>query len=497
MSISEPIVEPISATRDAPAPPTPSPRFNAPLAVDLDGTLVACDTLDESLAAALIRRPFATLMALLRGLFGGRAALKAALARLAVIDVDTLPYRADLIAYLHEQRQEGREICLATAADQSIAVRVAGVVGVFGHVYASDGRRNLKGRVKAELLAAEFPDGFSYAGDSRTDLAVWRRAASAIAVSSAPMARRVARVTTLERHVEARRGGWRAWVAAARPHQWTKNALVFAPVMLGWKLIVPGRIVDVVLVAAMFCVLSSLTYFINDIADLSADRRHATKRRRPFAAGSVPVRHGLTAATLGIPLVLAAAWAISPPVSLCLLGYCGLTFAYSAGLKRAPILDCMIIGGLFTLRLVTGVLAAQLGWSAWFLTFGFSFFCSLALAKRHAELVVHADGECFVPGRGYRYQDSSLTLALGAAASTTSIIILLLYLMWEAFPEGAYRRPEFLWAAPVLLFAWIGRIWLIANRGEMHDDPVVFALRDKVSLAIGTCVAAAFLIAVI
>jgi 4-hydroxybenzoate polyprenyltransferase len=257
-------------------------------------------------------------------------------------------------------------------------------------------------------------------------------------------------------------------------------------------------LVAALLSIGLLCALSSLTYIVNDIADLSADRQHPTKRRRPFASGALPVRQGIIAAALGIPLVLGLGVLIAPPTAFCLGAYLIATFSYSAGLKRAPILDCMIIGGLFTLRLATGIAATRMSWSAWFLTFAFAFFCSLALAKRHTELVrPGADATGPVPGRGYRYEDRSLTLTFGAAASMTSIVVLVLYLMEEAFPEGAYRQPGWLWTVPPLLFFWASRIWLISNRGEMHDDPVVFAMRDTVSLLVGACVGTAFLIAVV
>lgn len=483
---------------------SPDGRFLAaevrpPLVVDLDGTLVRSDMLDETFVAAFFRNPLLTLLTVVRALLGGRARLKAALCRLGRVDVAGLPLRAPLLAYLQDQKNQGRELHLATAADRSIAEAVAARVGLFDRVYASDGSRNLKGRAKAAALAADFPGGFAYAGDCRADLAVWRMAASAVVVASGRLAREVDAVTELEHQIHDEGAGARTWLAAARPHQWTKNLLVLVPTALGWPQATPAGLARTLAALALLCAISSLTYIVNDLADLQADRRHARKHRRPFAAGALRLRAGLVVGGLGIPAVLAAAWWLAGPgVALCLFAYASGTLAYSLGLKRAPVLDCLIIGLLFTLRIAAGVAAGGLIWSPWLLTFSLTLFFSLALAKRLAELAAGGPGASgLIPGRGYRYEDRALVLAFGVAASTLSILIVVLYLMEEVFPRGAYREPLALWAAPPLLFLWIGRIWLLANRGEMHDDPVVFALRDRLSHLLAAAVGGAFLIALL
>lgn len=469
-----------------------------PLVVDLDGTLLRSDTLYETFAAAFFKQPFRTLGVAATGLAGGRAALKRGLCELAPIEVETLPIRGELLAYLGDQKSRGRALHLATAADRSIATRVAETVGLFDGVYATDGGRNLKGRAKAEALTAAFPGGFSYAGDSRADLEVWKHAESAVVVCSGGLAERAAGVTEVEQRIVHKGPGPRQWAKAVRPHQWAKNALVLAPVALGFTQVTTAGLLQAIAALVLLCLLSSLTYIVNDIADIQADRRHATKRRRPFAAGVIPVRDGLLLAGFGIPILLAAGLLIGPAAAAALLAYCVVTLAYSFGLKRIPLADCFVIGVLFTLRLVLGVTAAHLAWSTWLLTFSVSFFFSLALAKRHTELVAGgAAATGPVPGRGYRYEDRSLTLVFGVAASTTSIIIVVQYLMDEVFPAAAYRHPDWLWAAPALIFLWVARVWLLANRGQMHDDPVVFALRDRVSHGLAACLVIAFLLALL
>jgi 4-hydroxybenzoate polyprenyltransferase len=288
------------------------------------------------------------------------------------------------------------------------------------------------------------------------------------------------------------------WLKAARPHQWSKNLLVLAPVALGWSQMSAPRLVDALCALLLLCAASSLSYMLNDVIDVEADRLHLTKRRRPFASGHLARRHGVALVVVGLPVVLLLGWLISPAVAASLAAYCALTLAYSFWLKRIAVTDAFVIGALFTMRLVIGTTAAALEWSAWLLTFSVFFFSSLALAKRHTELVgAGPDATGPVPGRGYRYEDRSLTLVLGVAASTASVLIGVEYLMAEVFPRGAYAHPLWLWAAPPLIFLWIGRIWLLANRGEMHDDPVVFALTDPVSHGLGAGMVIAFLLALL
>jgi len=470
-----------------------------PLVVDLDGTLARTDLLHETFAAAFFRNPLLTLIVVLRGLLKGRAGLKAALCGLAAVEVETLPLRKPLLAYLQEQKRLGREIHLATASDQSVARAVAAHVGLFDRVYASDGRRNLKGRAKAALLAAEFPAGFSYAGDCRADLAVWRVAASAVVTAPRGLADRARGVTELEHHFPDEGGGLRAWFAAARPHQWTKNLLILVPTVLGWTQVTSPGLRATFAALVLMCLMSSLTYVVNDVADVQADRRHARKHRRPFAAGTLPIRDGLIAGALGVPAVLVAAWFLaSPATAACLLAYGVVTLAYSFGLKRVPLLDCLLIGVLFTFRIAAGVVAGGMGWSPWLMTFSLTLFFSLAMAKRLTELAAGgAQASGLLRGRGYRYEDRNLVLTFGTASSTLSILIVVLYLVDEVFPAGTYHHPAMLWAVPPLLFLWIGRIWMLANRGEMHDDPVIFALRDRVSYLLGALVGAAFLLALL
>ena len=466
------------------------------LVVDLDGTLTRIDTLHETFALALFTRPLAALRALLNLPFGGRARFKADLCAIAAIDAETPPLHEEMLAWLRRQRDGGRRLHLATAADSAIAQGVAQRLDLFDSVHASDGDANLKGAAKAQHLAEAFPDGFCYAGDS----AVWAKATTVVVVVSGGALERRVRAAghAVEQGFTRRGGGVRGWLKAARLHQWSKNVLVLVPVILGWPQLSQGGLVSALAAMVLMSLLASLTYLLNDIADLTADRRHWSKRHRPFAAGGLPVLEGLFVAGIGIPVVLALGWLLSPAVASVLAAYGALTLAYSLGLKRVPLLDAFLIGTLFTLRLTLGVVAAGLVWSVWLLTFSMFFFFSLAMAKRHTELLrAAAGGETVLRGRGYLVGDRDLTLAIGVCAAMASILILVLYLMDEVFPAALYALPGFLWAAPAAVFLWVGRIWLLAHRGQMTDDPVVFALTDKISLGLGGAVVLAFLLALL
>ena len=470
-------------------------EIRVPLVVDLDGTLTVSDTLYEGFARLLFLDPLVALQCAGQ-LLRGRAAVKRSVAEQCRPDTATLPYRTELVDLLRAEKARGRAIHLVTAADQAIADAVAREFGLFDSATGSDGRRNLKGVDKLEHLRGRFADGFIYAGDGAADLAVFRAARGVIlcdvgsrtaaAIGPAPVLARMAqRTNALE-----------AWMRAIRAHQWSKNLLLFVPLLVGHAYTSPATIAATVLGFVLLCLLSSATYIINDLADIDADRLHATKRLRPFASGELKIVHGLIAAPLMILGALAGAYALAPRFAAVLLAYLLLTSAYSFGLKRVPLLDVFAIGVLFTLRLVMGAEVAGLAHSAWLLSFALAFFLSLALSKRHGEVMRAARIDVEeIAGRGYRGNDWPITLTFGVGVGLVSIVIMLLYMTNDAAPSGFYSTPGWLYAIPALLTIWLMRIWLLSNRMLLHDDPVVFALRDRVSLGLGVAVAVAFYLA--
>jgi 4-hydroxybenzoate polyprenyltransferase/phosphoserine phosphatase len=469
-----------------------------PLVLDLDGTLTPADTLCESFVTLALRRPVAAVSSLF-ALSRGRAAFKRRVARLGEPDVADLPYRRELIDLAASEKARGRTVHLVTASDQRVADAVAATLGVFDGATGSDGVHNLKGEAKLEHLRGRFPDGFIYAGDAAADLPLFRAARGVILcdVDRRTAAAVAAAGTPVLAELRSPPDRWKEVLHALRMHQWSKNLLIFVPLLVGHGYGDPGKIAAAALGFVALCALASATYIVNDIADLAADRLHPAKRLRPFASGRLPIAFGLIAAPLIIAAALAGAYAVAPAFAVALLVYLALTLAYSFGLKRVPLLDVFVIGLLFTLRIVMGSEVAGLGHSPWLLSFALAFFVSLALAKRHGEVLRAARIDVQeIAGRGYRGDDWPVTLAFGVGAGLLSVIIMLLYMTNDAAPSGFYRQSAWLYAMPAVVSLWLMRIWLLSNRLMLHDDPVIFALKDRVSLVLALAVAIVFWLAV-
>ncbi|MEL6473954.1 MAG: UbiA family prenyltransferase, partial [Pseudomonadota bacterium] len=469
-----------------------------PLVVDMDGTLLATDTLVESFVRNFFKRPFKTLSACF-ALAQGRAAFKRALVELGDIDVASLPANPDVISFLEQQRSSGRSLHLATAADDRIAQQVGERFGLFNEVTGSRNGENLKGEKKADFLQGVYPDGYVYAGDSRADLAVWSKAKGAVFVGVNSGVRRSAQRIGVEVEADFKspvgQSKAQSWRKALRIHQWSKNVLVFAPLFLAHAYTDVDAIFNTIAGFFIMSLVASGTYILNDLSDLSADRRHKTKHARPFASGALPVSSGLVVGPLLIFAGLAASTAINLNFSATLLAYLIITLSYSFRLKREPLVDVLVLGILYSLRLLIGVVLIGVALSSWLIAFSLFFFYSMSLAKRHVELRAvsdKVDADAALPGRGYRPADWPVTLALGAASTVGSIIVIVLYLTEEAFPSGVYTSPQWLWAAPLLIMAWTQRIWLLAHRGQLDDDPVSFALKDPLSIGLGTALAVFF-----
>ncbi len=469
-----------------------------PLVVDLDQTLVRTDTLAETFVAALFRQPLKCIAALPL-LLKGRAAFKARLTQIQQIEAAGLPYRQELIDFLRAERDCGRSLHLVTAADQGLADAVALHVGLFDSIEGSDGKLNLKGRQKAARLRERFPDGFAYAGDCAADLPVWAAAASIILAGASPAVTRQARALgkPIEGAFENPRASLHIWRRALRLHQWAKNLLVFVPLILAHQYRNPSAVLHSLCAFVALSCVASATYLINDLSDLRSDRLHRTKKNRPLASGDLSIAQGLAAVAVLIALGAVIA-AFQPPVLAAGLGaYGALTLAYTFRLKREALVDVVTLAGLYGLRVLLGAMVIGVGYSVWLMTFSIFFFFSMSLAKRYAEIVgfVSAGETGVLHGRGYRTSDGPTVLALGVAASMASVLLVVLYLTEEAFPSGLYHHPNRLWIAPIVLMVWTARIWLIAGRGELNEDPVAFAIKDRFSWLLAAPLAVGFLLA--
>jgi 4-hydroxybenzoate polyprenyltransferase len=444
-----------------------------PLVVDLDGTLVRSDLLIETLFLFARLRPFGLLMVPF-WLAKGRAHLKQRLAQTAPPDVQTLPYCDSVIARLEAERDRGVPIILATGADQRLARAVATHLGLFDAVFASDGTVNLTGVRKRDRLVAAFGlQGFDYLGAERDDQPV-REAARKTITPVPPGAKQGDAVGPTAK----------AYLQALRPYQWLKNSLVLIPLFGSHQLYEPEPLIQCLLAFVAFSLCASSAYLVNDLMDLPSDRHHPRKKQRPFASGRISPAYGAAL----IPILLAAGLGVAALLPALFLGvlvfYYALTLSYSVRLKDVVILDVLTLAGLYALRVMGGSAAVGIPPSAWLLAFCVFLFFSLAMVKRYAELVAMRTIEGKqAHARGYILADAELLAALGGASGYLSVLVLALYIAGDAAPTPAVRY-NLIWLICLLLLYWISYVWLMAHRGRMHDDPLVFALRDPVSRAL-------------
>lgn len=448
-----------------------------PLVVDLDGTLTPTDTLLESIVKLIKTQPLAA-MQLPLWLLRGRAAFKAFIASKVNIAVRDLPLRAPLIDYLRNERNNGRRLILATASHRSTADAVAAHLQLFDLVLASDADRNLKSGAKLEAIRQHVGSRFVYAGDSRADLEIWKAASAAILVGvSASTRRALGDAVPIELVVERQAAPLRIWLRALRVHQWLKNVLLFVPVLTAFAF--TGENVLLTSVAFLaFCCTASATYLFNDLWDLESDRTHPRKRKRPIASGEISVLQGVLTALCLHALALIAALSVSSAFTAVLLIYLTMTSLYSWLLKTVVLVDVLTLSLLYTIRIVAGSVVIGVSVSSWLLAFSVFIFLSLALVKRCSELVaLHGLGRAAARGRDYRVKDLVVLWPLGVGASLSAVVVLGLFIS-DGDTQTRYATPELLWLAGFGLIYWLSRLWIKTSRGEMHDDPLVFAARD-------------------
>lgn len=451
---------------------------HVPLVVDLDGTLTPTDTLVESAISALKAHPF-DLLAWPAWLLRGKAFFKSKIASRGGFSAEHLPLRGDFHSFLNDQSIKGRRLILATAADERIADAVARRTGLFGAVLASNAHANLKGRHKLAAIQALVGTEFCYAGDSNADLVIWRSAHSAILVNVSPRLKaRLPEDVRIEKEFHPTRPGIAGWTKALRIHQWLKNSLLFVPLLTSFLFLDLTKLASVVVAFFAFSMAASATYVVNDLLDLDSDRTHPRKRFRPFASASIPITQGVAGAAALLLGAFALAFTVSGSFAATLLSYVVLTSAYSWVLKQYVLIDVLTLSMLYTLRILAGAVAIGVPTSPWLLAFSVFVFSSLALVKRCAELVsLQEDGQTATRGRDYRVSDQQVLTPLGVATAAAAVVVFGLYLS-SAEVQAQYASPPLLWLVALGLIYWLGRLWIKTQRGEMHDDPLVFALRD-------------------
>ena len=454
-----------------------------PLIVDLDGTLVLSDTLHESVARFFFQNPFLNLFKMLVWLFYGKAKFKEQLSLQTNIRPELLPYNQPFLDWIKIQKETGRKLFLCTAAGKAIADKVSIHLNIFDEVFCSSAISNNSAKKKALFLKDKFGENnYIYAGNSFDDIRVWENAAKKIVVNpSSALKTKLKNANPQYIFFPSEKKILFSFLKPLRIHQWAKNLLIFFPLIAAHQLYNLDNIL--MLFGAFFSIslCASSTYIINDIIDLDSDRLHPRKKYRSFASGEIPLQFALLI-LLMLPASIFLSSMIGKNFMIILLLYILLTISYSLFLKIIPVIDCIVLAALYTIRIIAGALVIDNTPSFWLIAFSILFFFSLAFLKRYSELLSAKNlGETIIHGRGYFSSDSPLILSLGVSSALGSVIVMMLYLNSPEILQ-LYNYPEIVWfTIPILLF-WISYIWLQANRGHMHDDPVIFAIKDHVSI---------------
>ena len=468
-----------------------------PLCVDLDGTLIRTDSLVET-AALFLKQYFLMAVLFPIWLLSGRARFKEEIASRIKLDVAYLPYEDKVIDVIRQARGDGREVILCTGANQRYAEAVADYLGLFDGVIASDANTNLTSGEKRRVLTQRYgKGGYDYIGNDRKDLPAFRNARKSILVSPTFILRRAqSSLADVEMLVRKTAPSPRYYLAQLRLHQWLKNALVFVALFASQSFNELQAVLAAVsgFIAFGFC--ASSIYLLNDLMDLPADRRHPRKRNRPFASGAIPTGQGL----LLIPLLAILGFVLASTLNvyfvLILFLYYIVSLNYNLWAKNIAVLDTLFLAGLYTLRIIAGAAAISVVPSFWLLAFSMFFFLSVAMAKRYSELIdLDLESDECVPGRQYRVIDLNTLISQGAASGYASILVMALYINSEEVLKS-YSHPQIIWLTCPLLLYWINKLWLNAQRGEMHDDPLVWAIENRVSRGIAIMFALVLIIAI-
>ncbi len=459
-----------------------------PLVIDLDGTLINSDLLEESAFAFLLKNPL-SFFKLLKWLKSGKANLKEKLAKKVKIDVASLPYNQDVLDLIQEERKNGRKIILATASHKFYADQIAQHLQIFDEVLATEGKINLSSQNKCDALVEKFGEkNFDYVGNSCDDLAVWAKSNRAYAVNpSRCVLKKAEALGNLEKVFSRKKSTLRIYAKALRLHQWVKNFLIFVPLLSSHKVGEIDLVFNGLLAFLFFGLCASHVYLFNDCIDLQNDRTHKNKRFRPIPAGLISLPRALILSFILLATSFVGAFSLLPLwFGLSLVAYYFLTLAYSLFLKRIAILDIVTLAALYTMRIIAGTFAFGVLLTFWMLAFSMFIFLSLSLVKRYAELFEQRNQgkNEIAKGRGYYPSDLEMLSSLGASSGYLSIMVLALYIQ-DNTTVALYSHPKLIWfACPILLY-WISRIWMLTHRGQMHEDPVVFAIKDRVSWIVG------------
>lgn len=454
----------------------------------MDGTLIKTDMLIESFLELLSNNPFKAIKSLCNLL--SPASLKHSLAFHADIDVTTIPYNQNVLDFVKSEKEKGRKIFLASASNIKYVKAVADYLGIFDGIFASNKDLNLKGKEKAKILCDSFSEkGFDYIGNSKDDFPVWEKANKVIAIGvSNILEKKIIKSYPEALILDNTKPSFMDYIKMIRIHQWLKNILIFVPAFLA-HLFTISYFFNSLIAFFSFSFCASSVYILNDLLDIKNDRDHITKKNRPIASCKI----SLFKAVFIFPIFLTISIILSLflPIKFLtiLIIYYFITTAYSFYLKKKPIIDVLTLAALYGIRILAGSFAVSLPFlSSWFLSFSGFFFLYLALTKRCAELIERSSkGKDDPIGRGYKILDLPILQMFSCASGYVSVLVFCLYIDSNAVYK-LYSNPHQLWLIPFILTYWISRTLLLTHRGNMNEDPVIFAAKDKQSLLCGIAI---------
>lgn len=451
---------------------------------DLDGTLIKSDMLLESVFILIKKNPIYIIL-LPFWLLKGKAQLKNEINKRIDFNPELLPYNQDVIDFLNKKKSEGNKIILATASNQNIATKISNYLGIFDETYGSTSELNLKSKNKRDFLNEKYgKNQYSYVGDSSADLKVWEDSKDAYVMNNGISEKN--KISNLKEVIgEKSKSTLKLIIKEIRVYQWVKNLLLFIPALMAHKTDLDFYY-TILIAFISFSLLASSVYVLNDLLDLDADRQHPRKKNRPFASGNLSLLYGFILLPILITISFALAIIYLPyEFVLTLLVYYLITNLYSFKLKRIELIDIITLASLYTIRIISGGLAVDVPISPWLLAFSMFLFLSLALLKRYTELLsMIKENKVKATGRGYHVEDIDMIRSFGTSSAYIAILVYALYAYSDQV-QVLYNKPILMWLVAVLLLYWITRIWFLAHRGKMTDDPIVFTGKDPNSWIVG------------
>ncbi len=458
-----------------------STDINIPLVIDLDGTLIHTDLLHEGILILLKRNPLYIFKFLL-WVLKGKVYFKNELFKIVKLRYDLLPYNKELLNFLQSESSNGRKLILATASLKSNAQEISKVYPIFDKLYGTE-KVNLKGINKSKILTNDFGKSkFDYIGNSHSDLAIFPSSRFSYLVNpTKSLERKTRQISDLRGVWKSQKPHLRDYIKAIRVYQWIKNLLIFVPLITSHTFYSFNLILLSTAAFFAFSFAASAGYVINDLLDLNADRSHPRKKNRPFASGKLSIPTGIILAVILLSGGLIIACQLNSSFLIILLGYFVISFSYSLYFKKIILFDVFILAFLYSTRIIAGGTATHIPISFWLVSFSTFIFLSLAFVKRYSELMkVTCESDLRHRGREYRKEDLNLLQIMGIASGFLSVIVFSLYINSPEVRQ-LYSRPKILWTISFALLFWISHIWIITNRGEMTDDPIVHAIKDKIS----------------